>query len=755
MGDMLSEALNYAKRGWYVFPCREKPGAPFTRNNEQVIPQEKTPYVAKGLLDATKDEDQIRAWWSKWQDAMIGVNAGMSGLFVVDIDKKTVNGLDTFSSWNINDSAGLHSITPSGGMHIVFTGKGKSSTNANTGIDTRGEGGYFIAPPSKIIEGDYSGEYRFFDDWGRTPGVIPDGLMGNLFPDTTIEYVRGNYQAPDGVTKQLSRPTLTFLADGASEGERNSTLFKVLADFAGCGYSPEHARESVLPVATRIGLSGGEFETVLEHAYSKPRTASIPDSIQEKLLGNDKDIAKNITIEEQAIIEEALFACLIVDNKLIPVVQDILYFEDFQNFKNRVIFKSISSLYNSGVTVDYITLSNEVAKESDKISLGHISDILNQYFIDTASAVNYANIIREKSAIRKVEALMDNKDKYIRSGNINTIVTKLEEDVSDIAIYAGARSTNILNARQAVSVLVERTRKIMNGEIVPLKIGFSEYDKHIGGLYSDEFVMCAGRAGEGKSALVLSIANHVGIVDHKGVLFFTLEMSTIETICRLIAQLTGLRFQDIYEGKLDEREWIQYDEAIEKIKNSKIYFDESAGITVPELRSKIRKTMEKGLSLVIIDQLEQVKGYENLKENVRLDRIAYDIKNFTKEFNVPVILNHQLNRNTTIRGLKNPEPKLSDLNQAGEKAPTQVWMIYHQTDKVTGEIEKSKIKIVKNRNAPKMDFRVIFLGERMLFSNPATEADKQLFYGGKNNDNDYEDGHFDPNAKPFWDDDSD
>ena len=90
--NMVDEALNYSKRGWYVFPCREKPGSPFIRNGETVTPTEKTPYVAKGLNSATLDEDQIRSWWKMWENALIGVNAGKSDLFVVDIDRKQVNG---------------------------------------------------------------------------------------------------------------------------------------------------------------------------------------------------------------------------------------------------------------------------------------------------------------------------------------------------------------------------------------------------------------------------------------------------------------------------------------------------------------------------------------------------------------------------------------------------------------------------------------------------------------------------------------
>jgi len=747
MANMLQEALDYAARGWYVFPCREKPGEPFNRNGEQVTPSEKTPYISKGLNDATLDADQIQAWWKMWPNAMIGINAGKSGLFVVDIDKKYVNGLDTFQTWNINDSAGLHSFTPSGGMHIVFSGSGRTTTNAKTGIDTRGDGGYFIAPPSKIIEGTYAGEYKRFDDWGKAPGVIPDGLMGKLFPDRTTEYVRGNFIAADGVKKQLSRASLSFLANGALPGERNATLFKVLADFVGCGYTQDETRDAVQPVCLRIGLTGGEFETVLVHAYSKPRTSSIPDSIQEKISEGGKKATSKITFEEQTVMEDALLACLLVDNSLIPAISDILNYEDFQVFKNRIIYKAINRLYNSGMKVDFITASNEVDRETDKIGLDDISKMINQYSVLTENAVTYAYIIREKASIRKLEAIMDNKASYTKSGNLVEIITVVEKDISNVALYGGARSSSVLDSKQATDMVIEQTRKIRTGEIEQLKIGFSEYDNRIGGIYSNELVVCAARSGDGKSALALSIVNYVSLINYKASAFFSLEMSTHETICRLICQMTGLQFKDVYQGRLNPDEWEIYENAMARISESKIYFDDTFGITVPELRSKIRKLMEKDIKLVVIDQLEQIKGYEGMPLYAQLDRISYDIKNFTKEFNVPIILNHQLNRSSTDRRLKNPELQLSDLNQAGEKPANQVWAISHNKDE-SGKIMQSKIKILKNRNGPRIEYAVIFVGDRMLFSNPIHEEDKYVFHSSDDHSVEGESEAF--STDPFW-----
>jgi len=520
-----------------------------------------------------------------------------------------------------------------------------------------------------------------------------------------------------------------------------------MCDFAGCGYSINETREVLLPVSDRMDFPRGEFEETLEKAYSKPRTASIPDSIQEKIAQGGKDIVSSITYEEQALMEDALLACMIIDNSVIPVINDILGFNDFQVLGNRLIYKTINRIYNDGIKADFLTVTNEVRKQTDKIKLDDISKLINRYLnvINPEDAIIYAKIIKEKSSIRNFETFMDNKEKYLRAGNLVDIIALAEKDLSDIALEGGVKSTNVLTGEQASLMAKDHLNKIVSGEIQQLEIGFEAYDRHIGGLYSNELVVCAARSGEGKSALALSIINNVSIGKGIPTALFSLEMSTYESICRLICQLTGLKFRDVYRGKLTKEEWDIYEKALDKISNSNIYFDDSFGITVPEIRSKIRKLVEKDVKLVVIDQLEQVKGYDSMPTYLRIDRIAYDIKDMTQEFNVPIILNHQLNRNITDRRLKNPTPQLSDLNQAGEKPANQVWAITHLKDDF-GNFSKSKISILKNRNGPRLDIPMVFVAERMLFSNPVREEDKRAFTSNNGESEDSQE------SKGFWED---
>lgn len=273
----LEAALQYAQRGWAVFPCREAPGEPYlNKKGRMTIPAEKSPYISTGLYAATLEPARIQRWWKKWPGALIGVNCGKSGLFVVDLDTKHgKNGIGEFARLGMDDSGALHSRTASGGLHLVFRGSGKSSTGA-TGIDTRGEGGYFIAPPSKIIDGEFPGEYLALDDWTRTPADIPVGLLNALSKLHEIPQKRAAAPAQADLKGKLSRSTLEFVANGASEGQRNERLFTAACDLAGCGYSQTEAESMFLPVTDRIGTPEAEALTTITSAYSKARSSAIP-----------------------------------------------------------------------------------------------------------------------------------------------------------------------------------------------------------------------------------------------------------------------------------------------------------------------------------------------------------------------------------------------------------------------------------------------------------------------------------------------
>jgi len=177
--NLLNKALEYADMGFAIFPCREIDGMPFTDKKGRIkVPRAKSPYTHNGLLDSTTDRKQIIEWWKKYPNACIGIDCGKSNLFVIDIDvKKGKDGINNYMSLGISDTGAWQSRTPSMGIHIIFTGEGKTSTNERTGIDTRGTGGYFIAPPSIVVN---QGSYVALRGWKNPPQEISEQILDKL-----------------------------------------------------------------------------------------------------------------------------------------------------------------------------------------------------------------------------------------------------------------------------------------------------------------------------------------------------------------------------------------------------------------------------------------------------------------------------------------------------------------------------------------------------------------------------------------------
>ncbi len=250
----LDAALAYAARGWYVFPCREKDGAPCTdRKGKTIIPMAKSPYTSHGVKDATTDPERIRTWWGRWPGAAIGLDCGRSGLLAVDIDvKHGHNGPAKWASLGIADAGALLSQTPSGGQHVIFaqngTKLGNTSGRLGDGIDTRGHGGYIILPPSRVADG----VYMALNDWQASPATLPGALAQLLAKndqspprktENMAQAAHGDPWARAALTNECAR------VKNAQKGTRNDTLNQAaiaLGELVGAGYLTQSEVENAL-----------------------------------------------------------------------------------------------------------------------------------------------------------------------------------------------------------------------------------------------------------------------------------------------------------------------------------------------------------------------------------------------------------------------------------------------------------------------------------------------------------------------------
>lgn len=206
---LLESAIKYAKRGWAVFPTREVESKPFivvTKSGEKktkTMPV-KSPYCREGFTEATKNVSIITEWWKKYPEAGIGIFCEASNLVVVDIDVRDgKRGFDNFMKMNIPDEGALHAVTPSGGVHIIYSGLMNSHANVKTGVDIRSKGAYFVAPPSWIYEDGIKKSYIEADDWNKEPVPVPLSL------EEELEKLRGK-EVRNKEKKASIAPTETF-----------------------------------------------------------------------------------------------------------------------------------------------------------------------------------------------------------------------------------------------------------------------------------------------------------------------------------------------------------------------------------------------------------------------------------------------------------------------------------------------------------------------------------------------------------------
>jgi len=255
--------------------------------------------------------------------------------------------------------------------------------------------------------------------------------------------------------------------------------------------------------------------------------------------------------------------------------------------------------------------------------------------------------------------------------------------------------------------------------------GFIDLDKILSGLQQSDFLIIAGRPGQGKSGFLLSVAKHAALVHKKHVAVFSLEMSNEQVAQRLISQDTGIDSQRLRTGKLVEEEWPLFTHSIEVFSDTKLFLDDTPAITPLQLRTKCRRLhMEYGLDLVIIDYLQLMSGdmrNENRVQEVSL--ISRNLKVLARELNVPVLAAAQLSRAVEQRSDK--RPVLSDLRESGslEQDADIVMFIYRpdQYEKDTVKQNVAEIIVAKHRNGPVGSVELIFRGALAKFENAATK----------------------------------
>ena len=422
--------------------------------------------------------------------------------------------------------------------------------------------------------------------------------------------------------------------------------------------------------------------------------------------------------------EQAVLGAMLIKKEAIAEVQEILQPDDFYREAHRIVYEAMVQLQNNDEAVDLVTLTEQLRKSEqlDKIGgLAFITQLANA--VPTAANVVYhAKIVKEKAELRS----LINAATAIASAAYedNTDVENIMDDAEKKILAVANRQNG--GAFESMKSIVMRTFERINVlyeskcGLTGISSGFKDLDKLTAGLQKSDLILVAARPSMGKTAFTLNIASYVGTHGGK-VAFFSLEMSKEQLMQRMLCAEGGIDATKLRTGQLDTQEWNKLVHVADTLSRAPIYIDDTAGITVMELRSKARRLKaEHGLDLIIIDYLQLMQGRPSKNGDNRqqeISEISRSLKALARELDVPVIALSQLSRSVESRQIK--KPMLSDLRESGslEQDADIVMFLYREDyyDKDTENKNITDIIVAKHRNGPVDTISLFFQKEYTKF----------------------------------------
>jgi len=439
-------------------------------------------------------------------------------------------------------------------------------------------------------------------------------------------------------------------------------------------------------------------------------------------------------IPPQAIpLEEAVLGAVLLDKEALNTVNEILQPDSFYLEAHQLIFKAMLNLLNKMQPVDLLTLNEEIRR------MGKLEDIGGSVYLarltdKVASSANiefHARIISQKYIQRELirvstisinDAFEDTKDVFDLLDEAEKNLLKITEQFLNSSYLSAG--TLAVQARKRLSELSEKEEGLTG---VPS--GFPALDRLTSGWQMSDLIIVAARPGMGKTSFTLALARNAALTHGKSIALFSLEMSSLQLMMRLISLESEVPGNKLRNGKLDKEEWERFDAAVNKFIDCPIYIDETPQINIFTLSAKCRRLkLNHNIQMVVIDYLQLMRAGGDNKNGNReqeISTISRSLKALAKELNLPVIALSQLNRSTETRN-SSKRPQLSDLRESGaiEQDADIVAAIYRpeyygieQDDEGNSLQGVAEIIFLKHRNGPLETIQLRFRQEFAKFEN--------------------------------------
>ena len=428
-------------------------------------------------------------------------------------------------------------------------------------------------------------------------------------------------------------------------------------------------------------------------------------------------------------LEEAVLGAVMIEQNAINEVTDILKDESFYVDAHQRIWRAIRMLFQSQAPIDLLTVTEQLKKNGDLDAVGgpfYVAQLTNK--VGSAANVEYhARLIAEKHIQRMLISTSSEiiKEAYEDSTDVFDLLDKAEKNLFSIAENSLKRNSEdigsiIMGELKEIDIRMTNSEEHVNG--VPS--GFIDLDRTTGGWQKSDLVILAARPAMGKTSFTLALARNAAVDHKKAVAVFSLEMSSIQLVQRLISMETHIPSDKIRKGNLEQYEYQILTSKIDNLKNAPIFIDDTPAINVFELRSKCRRLKQQhDIQLVVIDYLQLMSGSVDGKgggnREQEISQISRSLKGLAKELQIPVIALSQLSRAVETRG-GDKKPILSDLRESGaieQDADIVIFLYrgeyYGLEQDAEGNPTKdiAEVIIAKHRNGPVKTVRTRFINK--------------------------------------------
>src|SRR5712691_7388889 len=406
---------------------------------------------------------------------------------------------------------------------------------------------------------------------------------------------------------------------------------------------------------------------------------------------------------------------------------------------HQTIYSVLVDLWNAGQAIDLITFTQVLRDRTLLESVGGAAFVTSLFtFVPTAANVHYyLEIVRDKYILREIIAASTESVRraYEEQDEVNNLLDEVEQRI--FAVGEDRFKGQMLSMKEQVMSTLESIEKLFEnkGAITGVSTGFRDLDKLTSGLHSSEMIVIAARPSMGKTALAMNIAENAAIQLKLPVAIFSLEMSAQQLVQRMLCSRARVNLAKTRDGFLAEADFPKLTNAASKLAEAKIFIDDTASLTILELRAKARRLKaQQDVQLIIVDYLQLLRSTSRRAQDNRqleISEISAGLKSLAKELKIPIIVVAQLNRNPEIRtGSGKGVPRLADLRESGsiEQDADLVGLLvrdeyYADTDEERQELEgKAELIIAKQRNGPIGEVKLTFLKDFTRFEDRAEDV---------------------------------